>query len=84
LLISSRGHTNYGNHSQRNEHHSDTTLVMAMRGKAIESAVDCDGWLDIFKTNFADDTSNLYSTMEKDDLVTPKRWRAYDMMHAAL
>jgi hypothetical protein len=21
---------------------------------------DCDGWLDIFKTNFADDTSNLY------------------------
>src|SRR2546429_9972624 len=21
---------------------------------------DCDGWLDIFKTNFADDTCNLY------------------------
>ena len=21
---------------------------------------DCDGWFDIFKTNFADDTCNLY------------------------
>jgi len=29
---------------------------------------DCDGWLDIFKTNFADDTCNLYSQQRRRNL----------------
>jgi len=39
--------------------YSDASNEQAGMGVGIGD-YDCDGWLDIFKTNFADDTSNLY------------------------
>jgi hypothetical protein len=57
----------------RNNHDGTFTDVAVMAGCAYNddgheqagmgvgvADYDCDGWLDIFKTNFADDTSNLY------------------------
>lgn len=39
--------------------YSDNGHEQAGMGVAVAD-YDCDGWFDIFKTNFADDTSNLY------------------------
>jgi hypothetical protein len=39
--------------------YSDSGHEQAGMGVAVGD-YDCDGWFDIFKTNFADDTSNLY------------------------
>ncbi len=39
--------------------YSDAGHEQAGMGLAVAD-YDCDGWFDIFKTNFADDTSNLY------------------------
>src|SRR6202451_282216 len=39
--------------------YSDNSHEQAGMGIAVVD-YDCDGWLDIFKTNFADDTCNLY------------------------
>lgn len=39
--------------------YSDSGHEQAGMGVAVAD-YDCDGWFDIFKTNFADDTSNLY------------------------
>ena len=39
--------------------YSDNGHEQAGMGLAVAD-YDCDGWFDIFKTNFADDTSNLY------------------------
>jgi hypothetical protein len=39
--------------------YSDNGHEQAGMGVAVGD-YDCDGWLDIFKTNFADDTCNLY------------------------
>ncbi len=39
--------------------YSDAGHEQAGMGVAVAD-YDCDGWFDIFKTNFADDTSNLY------------------------
>ena len=57
-------------HNNHNGTFSDIAVMAgcAYSQEAIEQAgmglgvadYDCDGWFDIFKTNFADDTSNLY------------------------
>ena len=57
----------------KNNHNGTFTDVAVMTGCAYNdngheqagmgvgvADYDCDGWLDIFKTNFADDTGNLY------------------------